>query len=319
MSFKDDLLEKEKKKKGGKVLLNPPYKSIEDEDDDDDDDSIEETHAHDTFHLHKKHKPHKAPAEKPKLDIGQTKPTKFKTPSTTYKQIATSVINRGGTITRSPGQPSFKGVGKRAYKATKHSQLRLGKKRLTLPSHKGATVTGKRALKFKKLFSSCDVPDVDIMLEMKASEIHKHLLQNGFTFIEGSKHRIYHNPKTKESISVSRTGEISPGVAGKVKKVIQRANAVMSEDKKKDEIKILPPVSAKTQKVIDAGKKITKDLNKDKDKDNKDNKETLFQHSKTLTGATDKGNGTHTDVIEINPELKAPGKKDDKKDKKDKK
>lgn len=322
MSFKDILLEEEnKKKKKGKdsVIVNPPYN--DDDGEEEDEDSIEESH-HDDFHLHKKLKPHKIPTEKPKLDVGQRKSTQITaTPKTTYAKIATAVINRGGSVTRSPGQPLYRGTGKKAYKATKHSQLKLGKKRLTIQPHKGSKISGKRASQLSRILSSYEPPVNDVVLEkhlsatITAHDAHDMLINRGFSVKSDSKHRKYYHPKTKESLSISRTGELSTGISSMVRKAIKKVDNLVSEEKEKDAIKLLSPVSTKTQKVIDAGKKVTKELNNNKD-EKKDSKETRFQHTKTLTGASDKGNSTKTDVIEINPELKAPGKKDDKKDKK---
>lgn len=298
MSFKDILLGKIKKKET--------------------ENSIEEDSS---YHLHKILRPHRKPTEKSRLDVGQRRPTQItKIPKTTYSQIASAVVNRGGSVIRSPGQPTFRGTGKRAYKATKHAQLRLGKRRLTIRSHKGAEIHGRRAQQIRRIFNSYDGYSNDVMLEqklsatLKSSDAHDMLTNSGFTVKSEGKHRKYYHPKTKQSLSISRTGNLSTGITSLVRKAINNAENFVTEEND-DDIKLLSPVSAKTQKVIDIGKKVNKELNNKKD-ENKDSDSTKFQHSKTLTGASDKGNPTKTDVIEINPELKVPGKKEDNKEKK---
>jgi hypothetical protein len=295
MSFKDILLEKNKKKEN--------------------ETSIKEDSS---YHLHKVSRPHKKPTEKSRLDVGQRRPTQItKIPKTTYSQIAATVVNRGGSVIRSPGQITFRGTGKKAYKATKYAQLKLGKRKLTIKARKGADIHGRRAQQLRRIFSSYDEYTNDVMLEkhlsatLKSSDAHDMLTGSGFIVKSEGKHRKYYHPKTKQSLSISRTGNLSTGITSLVRKAINNAENFVTEE---DDIKLLSPVSAKTQKVIDAGKKVNKELNK-KD-ENKDSDVTKFQHSKTLTGASDKGNSTKTDVIEINPELKVPGKKEDKKEKK---
>lgn len=260
--------------------------------------------------FHRPHRPHMRPTEMPRLDVGQVRPTPItRQPETTYTQVARQVINRGGTVTRSPGAITFKGrKGLRAYKATKHAQLSLGRKRLTLQPHKGVAVHGKIARKLSSQFRDDYVPNNDVVISeidhattMKASDAHSLLLQHGFIEKKGKKHTKMFHPKTKATIPISRTGNLSSGVTASVRREINRAKMVMEEEKNN-----MVSVSKKTQKVIDKNKQISSKDNKFMQKQDDDKNDEIFVIKKTMTGMSGNTSNNYTNTIEINPKLEMP-------------
>lgn len=270
------------------------------------------------FSIHRVHKPHVRPKETSSLDTGQVrKSLPGRAPVTSYKQLATSVINKGGTVTRSAGSITYKGrKGKFAYKATKHAQLGLGGRRLTLQPHKGMYVHGKTAQKLSKfptftkkrsvsITKPVDIHNEDLNVvsedSIKAKIAHTNLINNGFIIAREGPHRTYKHKDKKIQVSLSRTGELSAKQTHDYRKAMRMASLLETEDSEAP-IKLSP----KTEKVLKKGKELIKKSDSDDDskssEDDSNKKDQLkFQYKKTLTGASDKGKTSETDIIELNP------------------
>lgn len=283
------------------------------------DPNLQELHR--PFSLHRVHRPHMRPTEKPKLDVGQIKKTiPGRQPETTYTKIARNVINKGGEVRRSAGAITYAGrKGKYAYKATQHAQLKVGGSKMTIKPHKGVSVHGRLAQKLsvfgtkplftKKRFSVHNESIDDLFSEssIKSREAHHNLLGNGFIITREGKHRNYEHPTKKIKVSLSRTGDLTPGQTQAYKKAMKLSTLSETEDSldiEDSEEKIIPlKISKKTENLLKKSKSL-KSSKDDKDLKIDPNTSNLkFQYDKTLTGTNNSGKEASTDVIEINPEM----------------
>lgn len=275
---------------------------------------VEKPHKH-RIHVAKKSISTKKP---PKLDVGQVRKTTVgKQPSLKYKSLLVQAASRGSELTRSAGSIVYKGTGKKAYKATKHSIIRKGKKHFTIPGHKGAEMHGGKVKSATSIVSDYSIERNDILSEKSESLTitrydADHMLHNaGCKMKSGKKHDIFYHPNLG-NIPVPRHKVLSVGVTRKIRNYLKGNNLTTESslivgfrnklEERKNQI---------IEELIDSDKNIK---NSALQKIETDKGSTIFVVKKTMTKSKDSDKNN----IEINPELVIKGQNDTKEKNKEK-